>query len=501
MYSASPSLPEDILAREYEWHRLVEFVEAPIDQCLLGLVYGRRRQGKTMLLERLCESYGGFYWQAEETEAGENLASLSDAYSRWAKGPGPVRFANWNEAFTALTARRSTPTPIVLDEIGRVIAKAPAVPSQIQRALSPTGPAASDNYSRLILCGSAFGEMRRLLDGTAPLRGRASLELVVQPFDYRTAAGFWGLSANPDAAFEMYCYVGGTPAYARFANGERPRNGNVREWVLRRLLDPSSALFREGRIVIAEDGELKDQLLYWGLLGSVAHGARRWSDLEAALGAKRGSVMHALRTTIDAGWIERRDDPLRDRRTTYELREPLVRFHRLVIEPNQQRLLRGVPPQRVWNHVEATVASLIHGPQLEQLAYDWALVHASSETFGGVVSAVGPTALARAVAASDGTEIRNIDLAAVEQTPRGGRRLLALGEVKSHGTRVGPALLDRLDRAVAAVERTPPARIAVQGTIRRVLVSRGGFTNELRRAAQSRAEVILVDLQRLYHGT
>jgi uncharacterized protein len=352
----------------------------------------------------------------------------------------------------------------------------------------------------MILCGSAFGEMRRLIDGPAPLRGRASLELIVEPFDYRTAADFWDLASNPGAAFEMYGYVGGTPAYARFASGERPKNGNVRAWVWRRLLDPSSALFREGRIVIAEDGELTDQLLYWGLLGSVAQGARRWSDLEAALGAKRGSVMHALRTTIDAGWIERRNDPLRDRRTTYELREPLVRFHKLVIEPNQQKLMRGVPPQLVWNDVEATIASLIHGPQLEQIAYDWALLHASTATFGGVVSEVGPTALARAVAAADGSEIRNIDLAAVELTSRGGKRLLALGEVKAHSTRIGPALLDRLDRAVASLERNPPARVAVAGPIRRVLVSRGGFTNELRRTAESRPDVVLVDLDRLYHG-
>ncbi len=500
MYSGTPPRPDDIFAREYEWQRLVEFVESPIDQCLLGLVYGRRRQGKTMLLERLCEAYGGFYWQAEETEAGENLASLSEAYSLWAKGPGPVRFHDWNEAFASLTARRSTPTPIVLDEIGRVIAKSPAVASQMQRALGPTGQAASANLSRLILCGSAFGEMRKLIDGTAPLRGRASMELVVQPFDYRTAAGFWGLLGNPDAAFEMYCYVGGTPAYARFASGERPRNGNIQPWVLRRLLDPASALFREGRIVIAEDGVLKDQLLYWGLLGSVANGARRWTDLEAALGARRGSVIHALRTTIDAGWIERREDPLRDRRTTYALREPLVRFHRLVIEPNEQRLLRGVPPQRVWNDVEATVTSLIHGPQLEQLAYDWALVHASREAFGGVVSQVGPTALSQAVVAADGSEIRNIDLAAIEQTPQGGRRLLALGEVKAQRGRVGPALLDRLDRAATSLQRKPPPRISVQGTIRRVLVSRGGFTNELRRIADDRPEVILVDMNRLYHG-
>jgi hypothetical protein len=66
-----------------------------------------------MLLDRLCEVYGGFYWQAEETEPGENLASLSDAYSRWVNGPGPIRFQNWNEAFAALTSQRAVPTPIV----------------------------------------------------------------------------------------------------------------------------------------------------------------------------------------------------------------------------------------------------------------------------------------------------------------------------------------------------------------------------------------------------
>ena len=94
MYSGTPVVPDDIFGRAYEWRRLVEFVEAPIDECLVGLVYGRRRQGKTMLLERLCEAYGGFYWQAEETEAGENLASLS-AQRRTPNGrTGRVRFVS-----------------------------------------------------------------------------------------------------------------------------------------------------------------------------------------------------------------------------------------------------------------------------------------------------------------------------------------------------------------------------------------------------------------------
>jgi uncharacterized protein len=491
---------EEFFARDRDWARLTEFVDSPMKRCLLGLVYGRRRQGKTTLLRRLCAVYGGFYWQARETETTDNLASLSVAYSEWVQSPGPIRFGSWEEALRLLCSHRTTTTPVVLDEIGRVIAKVPSLPSIIQANLDlmlADGP----NRTRLILCGSAFGQMRRLLDGTAPLRGRATLELVVQPFDYRTAAAFWGLESNPSAAFELFSYIGGTPAYPTFAAGDRPLDGDIRRWVLRRLLDPSSALFREGRVVVAEDEELSDQQLYWGLLGTVASGVRRWGDIDVALGTKPGSLAHALRTVIDAGWMVRREDPIRKQRASYELREPLVRFHRLVIEPNEHRLSLGLDPTRVWNDSEPLVASLIHGPQLEQLAFDWSLLYASRDTFGGTVSAIGPTALARAVADGAGGTVRDLDLAAVEFSSTGAKHILAVGEVKALTTRVGTGLLRRLDLAVGSLTARPPAGMTVAGDVKRVIVSRSGFTNELRRLAEDRPNVELVDLNRLYHGS
>lgn len=64
--------PTELFSRDHEWSRLVDFVQSPLDGCLLGLVYGRRRQGKTTLLHQLCNAMGGFYWQAAETEAAEN---------------------------------------------------------------------------------------------------------------------------------------------------------------------------------------------------------------------------------------------------------------------------------------------------------------------------------------------------------------------------------------------------------------------------------------------
>jgi uncharacterized protein len=491
--------PSELFARDREWSRLDEFVTGPLEACLLGLVYGRRRQGKTTLLQLLCAKYGGFYWQAEETEAAENLASLSTAYGIWARTPG-IRFESWDSAIAHLLAQKPSPTPVVIDEVGRVIDKFPTLPSIIQRHMAPVGSSATNNWTRLILCGSAFGKMRRLLDGPAPLRGRATLDLVLPPFDYRTAARFWGLESNPAAAFELFSLIGGTPAYLTFAGGDRPLAGDVPGWVCRRLLDPSSALFREGRIIVAEDEELTDQKLYWGMLGTVASGIRRWSDIENALGASRGSMAHSLRTVMDAGWLARRDDPIRKSRSTYELLEPLVRFYRLVIAPNEQRLSRGGDARRVWLDAESTIAALIQGPQLEQLAYDWALVHAAADTFGGSVSLVGPTSLSRPMTAADGKPIRDLDFAAVETTARGARRILAVGEVKATTAKVGPGLLDRLDRVAGSWETKPPRGTTVTGPLKRVLFSRAGFTSDLRRMADSRPDIELVDLPRLYTG-
>jgi uncharacterized protein len=482
--------PTGLFDRDHEWERLGAFVASPLDGCLLGLVYGRRRQGKTTLLQHLCQVTDGFYWQADETEPAANLESLSTAWSSWSAAPGPIRFAAWEEAIEHLTRPKPRPTAMVLDEIGRVINKVPRLPSIIQRHLSPAGTTATNNWTRLVLCGSTFGQMRRLLDGAAPLRGRASLELVVQPFDYRTAAAFWGLEANPGAAFELYSYIGGTPAYRTLAAGELPNRG-VERWVLRRLLDPSSALFREGRIVVAEDSELADQQLYWGLLSAIAVGKRRWSDLDEALGAKRGSLHHALRTVIDAGWVARRDDPLRQKRSVYELREPLVRFHRLVIEPAEHRLLAGADSRRVWLEAEPTVASLILGPQLEQLAADWAMLFAAHDTFGGSVTAAGPTSVGS----------MQIDLAAIERGARGAQRVLALGEVKAQQTRVGVTVVDRLDLACSELARSKVSSLQVTEPIKRVIVSRSGFTNDVRRLAERRDDIELVDLERLYTGS
>ena len=477
---------------------MVDFVASPGRGTRLGIVYGRRRQGKTTLLEELCRSAGGFYWQAREREPAQNLVSLGDAWGIYRGGNGPSRFASWPEALSALAnAGRESPMPmpVVIDEVGYLLAHDPSLASELQAVLSPRGPAGLDGGARLILCGSAFGQMRRLLSPDAPLRGRSALELVVQPFDYRTAANFWGLAANPDAAFRLHAVVGGTPAYLELAGGHIPALGDVDAWVVERLLDPASALFREGRLAVSEDNQLGDGHLYWGMLAAIAQGATRWTEISNALGGKQGTLSHALEVLIDAGWIERHEDPLRARRSWFELTEPIVRFHQLVIEPFENRLQRRRAPAAVWDDARPTVRARIYGPHLERLARNWAQEFADEQTIGGVADEVEPTELPGGLG--------QIDLVATERATTGGRSIVAIGEVKSGGQPVGANELDRLDRLVQQLRdvRADRRRWAVSSAPKLLVVARAGFTAELRRAADRRHDVELVDLARLYGGS
>ncbi len=88
MVIESLAKPTWLYGREREWEALTEFVVSS-GPSSLGLVYGRRRQGKTHLLQAMREVVGGFYWQVVEQSGRQNLDSFSEA---WAAHAGlPVR--------------------------------------------------------------------------------------------------------------------------------------------------------------------------------------------------------------------------------------------------------------------------------------------------------------------------------------------------------------------------------------------------------------------------
>lgn len=215
--------PDRVFDRDREWRTLTEFAGHGDPGAKLGIVYGRRRQGKTFLLASLVEAAGGFMFGATQQTSVQNLRELSEAYSRYLGRPVSY-FPHWTAAIDALFRlgeETNSPIPVVIDEFSYLMSSVDGIASIIQIAMDPGHWAHTDSRVRLILCGSAMTTMRDLLGGSAPLRGRARINLTIHPFRYRDAAAFWGLSDRPELAFRVNALVGGTPAY-RAMVGESP---------------------------------------------------------------------------------------------------------------------------------------------------------------------------------------------------------------------------------------------------------------------------------------
>ncbi len=448
----------------------------------MAVVYGRRRQGKTVLLQALAEQTHALYWQAIEGSATANLRRFELAVAAHRSTAAPA-YASWEDAFRDVLDSPE-PSVVLIDEFGYLCDHAPEIPSVLQAVWTPALQRRSAVH--LVLCGSTYAQMERLIARDAPLRGRASSVITVAPFGFRESADFWGLADHPEAAFKVHALVGGTPAYRDFVHG-RPSRGNVDQWMTDHVLRPDCPLASEGELLIAADGRT-DRSLYWSVLSAIIDGFRRPSEIAQALGRSVAAVQFPLGVLASSRLIELVVDPLDPRRTTAVLTEPILRLHAVVLAGRSHLL--GSRAKAMWEDAQSRVASRVYAPHLEHIAIEWVRDHAAPVSVGGLCDLVGPSMIGR------GSGAMQLDLVGTAAVGSSRRAPVIIGEVKSGSEPVGAGELARLDVAAGLLS----AKAGNDAPIVRLLVARAGFTADLRRAARIRSDVQLVDLDRLYGG-
>jgi uncharacterized protein len=474
--------PGRVFEREREWAGLDAFALNPHRGAMLGVVSGRRRQGKSFLLEALTSAAGGLYFPAvEETEA----VSLRSFSSTLVRQGIPVNrpLQDWGDAIALLLSSiRDRPRAVVIDEFPFLVKASPSLPSIIQRELGPSG-SGRDSSVRLLLCGSAMSVMGQLLAGSAPLRGRASLELLVHPFGYREAARFWEAD-DARLAVLLHAIVGGTPAYRReFVAFDAPDGpADFDAWVVRTVLNPQSPLFREARYLLAEETEIRDPGLYHSVLGAIAAGNRTNGGIASFVGRKSADLTHPLNVLEDSALIAKEPDLFRRGRSTYRITEPLITFYETVMKPEWFRLEAG-QAEAVWRDQRASFLGQVVGPHFESLCRSFAL-HASPGLFNAPVGEVGSGVV------HDPANRAQIEIDVAMLAPREpGKppRLLSLGEVK-WGQVMNRHHTARLARARDLLSATFDVSDCVLACY-----SAAGFHDDLRSDADSRLALITLE--------
>jgi AAA+ ATPase superfamily predicted ATPase len=477
--------------RDEEWAALSRFVADDRAGATLGVISGRRRQGKTFLLDALCQVSDGFFVEATEATDVESLRRIGGLIGQFTNSPVPPRPADWHEVLDALLRLGADrPVTAVIDELPYLVKGNPALPWVIQAAFGPRREERGGSRTRLLLCGSAMSFMAGLLSGTAPLRGQAGLEMVVPTLDFRLAAQFWSIT-DPQLALLLYSVVGGTPAYRDgVAGGQGPQSaGDFDRWVVDNVLNRFSPLFREARYLLAEEPDIRDNAVYHTVLAAVADGNSTRGGIAAYLERKATDISHHLSVLEDAGLLTREVDAFRPGRGVYRISEPLITFYHAIMRPEWSRLERRGLAAQVWRDSARRFASGVVGPRFEQVCRDRVQDYAPADITGGAVARVGTGV----VNDSEHRTSHQVDVAVFGRDTAGQRVLLALGEAKWQEP-MGAGHLARLQRVRDLLARSgqPGAGTA------RLLCFGTTEPSEQLHAAASRGEVQLIGLADLY---
>lgn len=431
--------PGRIFARDAEWRHLTAFASATPGRPQFGVVSGRRRQGKTYLVEALAEQTRGLYFGATQATETESLTMFAAAVGQHLELAAPPRLDSWDEAMRFVFSMDRSAGPVIIDEFPYLSKVSPVLPSILQREIDRA--ASQGREVTLLLCGSAMSVMGGLLAGNAPLRGRATLELVVKPFDFKLAARFWEVS-DPRLAVLLHSVVGGTPAYRRFVNDDGPSSvEDFDDWLQRTVLSPASPLFREARYLLEEETEVRDTALYHSVLAAVANGNNTRGGIANYIGRRATDISHHLTVLEDSGLLRRDRDVFRSGRSTYRVAEPLVVFYQVVMR-QQWGLLESGRTRIVWEAARARFSAQVLGPHFEQLCRDFAM-SAPANLFGELPGEIGSGVVPDTVRR---TQIEVDVVVLAPATPGEPRRILSLGEAKWDQV-IEPRHVERLRRA------------------------------------------------------
>lgn len=320
--------------RENEIGRLRRFLAA--DDGGLAVVYGRRRCGKSTLLQRaLGEAH--VYVLADQREAPSQIKAVAGVLSSWLPAFERASYEGWDDLFAALYARVTQPLCVCLDEFPYLVQSTPELPSVLQRYVDR-----SEGRIKWILCGSSQRMMQGLvLDRTAPLYGRARELFRIKPLGAGWIAK--ALKLDPDTAVEAFSVWGGVPRYWELAANYTSLKAALSDLVW----DEQGVLHEEPMRLLLDD--LRSASQPYTLLSLIGAGCHRVSEIAARSSKPMTSVMRPLAQLCELGYVRRDipfgEHPRNSKLSLYRLDDPFMRFYFRFVLPYQSALAQRVSKQ------------------------------------------------------------------------------------------------------------------------------------------------------------
>jgi uncharacterized protein len=292
------------------------------------IMTGRRRVGKSRLVQEFCDRSGLPYTVFQATRGRNPVAERADFATAFASLPGAelvtgLQAADWNQALRSLAVALpdNSPSIVVIDEVPWLVEGDREFEGALQTVWDRH---LSDKPVLLVLVGSDMSVMEALQSHGRPFFGRAT-KMTVRPLHLGDVRTMTGLDAAD--AVDALLITGGFPEIVQSWRPGTSRAAFLREAVS----NPLSPLLVAGELSLL--GEFPEASHSRAVLEAVGSGERTFSTIAAQAGgsgALPSGTLTPLLNTLLTKRVLAADLPLSakpdSKNKRYRIADPYLRF-------------------------------------------------------------------------------------------------------------------------------------------------------------------------------
>jgi len=382
------------LGRKEEMSILLEWAQAGQGP-RMAAIYGRRRVGKTRLVEetvgreRLMK-FEGIEGEGTAAQQKHFLSQLAEISGR--SEYGLVRSADWKEILGFLADHLNElddrkPIFVFFDEFQWMAAERKELVSHLKYVWD--NKIKKKSRIRLILCGSVCSFMVKKVLQSKALYGRIDLEMELMPLELPEIKDVFLPKRSLMEVLELYMAVGGIPKYLELVDPATSVRGNLNHLCFSR----DGYLVKEfDRIFSSHFGS---NPYYRQILQVLSKGSLFSRDqLQKACKVESGGRLSEYLENLSlAGFVDRRtpvDNPESSRIYRHHIVDPYLLFYFRFIEPHRKRISRSRGRASLSTYVTDRQYDVWRGLAFEKLCLQHSHIIAQKLGFSAVKYDVGP---------------------------------------------------------------------------------------------------------------
>lgn len=319
------------------------------DKKQFGVIYGRRRIGKSFLINEFLKDKKNLFYQAKEDSKYGNLKSLSYEINKIIGLPDNFVFDSYESAIDAIVKyAKDDRFAFVIDEYPYIVKQDPSFPSVLQKIID-----SSPNNIFFLISGSDVSMLKNEIENhNSPLYKRRTFEMEIKKLTYKESLDYLTNIDNEN----KICFLSLTSTYPYYLSA-MDFSKSFEDNVQNLLFNPYGTFFSLPDQLLSNSTKTQD--IYNSILYAVSKRKKTIKEISDYIHEEDAKVSKYISLLLSQELLDKRETYMGNKKTIYyEIGDPMLKFWYMFIFDNLERI--KINGKLVFNLLKNEISNFVN---------------------------------------------------------------------------------------------------------------------------------------------